>query len=205
MRWGVGDKRQCGLTSLHSSVVSGLCGGDAMPPVVSSSTYWIPPSAREACPPPDKLPDQTRNYVDPWDLENYAYLRRHARIDHTAPLPNRRRSVAFDEAVHYASYSDVTRVAPIAFSDKREVRRFWKMEDEKMSCRWSSILSHPRRPTDRIMTENWPQEGDRREKTVDSRESLNLESGIKEKILSSHQIEPVRMFCVIGDTISAAS
>ncbi|CAA9997881.1 unnamed protein product [Nesidiocoris tenuis] len=40
-----------------------------------------------------------RRYIDPWDVENYIYLRK-------GPSNPRRRSVCFDQAVKYASYED---------------------------------------------------------------------------------------------------
>ncbi|KAF6215192.1 hypothetical protein GE061_009944 [Apolygus lucorum] len=40
-----------------------------------------------------------RKYIDPWDVENYIYLRK-------GPTSSRRRSVCFDQAVKYASYQD---------------------------------------------------------------------------------------------------
>ncbi|KAG8291815.1 hypothetical protein J6590_051716 [Homalodisca vitripennis] len=57
-----------------------------MPPVarLPSSSYWIPPSRRPSgmnstatSSTTDSADSTPRNYVDPWDLENYAYLRRH--------------------------------------------------------------------------------------------------------------------------------
>lgn len=63
---------------------------NTMPPVsrMSSSTYWVPPSRSHSM--INSMKDSgagsmsssgdstmPRHYIDPWDLENYAYLKRH--------------------------------------------------------------------------------------------------------------------------------
>ena len=71
-----------------------------MPPISrpASSTYWTPPSNRQrrlseipassnrnynglSRPGDDSSTTTSRHYVDPWDLENYAFMRRHCTTD----------------------------------------------------------------------------------------------------------------------------
>ncbi|XP_014213131.1 uncharacterized protein LOC106642780 [Copidosoma floridanum] len=61
--------------------------GPAVPAPASSSIYWASVDSSGGSAGSSSGGASSRNYVDPWDLENYAYLRRHSVAAACTPQP----------------------------------------------------------------------------------------------------------------------